>query len=51
MPLRITSASLVSAPARIGLAVVAGFAALLAILFAVRPDMMMSLVHEVMGTM
>ncbi len=51
MSLRIPSANLISPPARIGLAVVAGFAALLAILVAVRPDMVMSLVHEVMGTM
>ena len=39
-----------SAPARIALAVFATFAALLAVLFAARPDMVMGVIHMVMGT-
>lgn len=47
----ITVADLGSAPARIGLAVAVSFVALLAVLFAVRPDMMMDLVHKTMDLM
>ena len=38
-----------SAPARIGLAVAVAFCILLAIMFAVRPDMMMALMHMRLG--
>ena len=39
-----------SAPVRIALAVLAAFAALIAVLFVVRPDMVMIAIHMVMGT-
>jgi hypothetical protein len=51
MSLHIAATYLASAPARIGLAVVAAFAALLAVLLATRPSMVMGVVHSVMSMM
>ena len=50
MPLHIAS-YLASAPARIGLAIVAAFTALLAVLLATRPGMVMGVVHSIMSVM
>jgi hypothetical protein len=47
MSLRIAVEALASPPARVALAVIGAFAALFAVLLAVRPDMVMDVVHEV----
>ncbi len=47
MSLRIAVEALASPPVRVALAVIGAFAALFAVLLAVRPDMVMDVVHEV----
>lgn len=49
MSARTASPAIVSAPIRIGPSLVAAFTALIAVLLAVRPDMMMTLVRGIMG--
>jgi hypothetical protein len=51
MSLRITVEALAFPPARVALAVIGAFAVLFAVLFAVRPEMMMDVVHEVASMM